>query len=132
MDVVILVYWYLGLLSAWSGPISLALYLTDSEAARYLVFRVGPDTQFGRIPDIEINRPVIQYCRVLLFSLTLLKLSGGISNNLVFYIKQIDIIRPDIRPNPTIFYLISVILFVLLFIRMILMQKEYLLCLAFH
>ncbi len=37
-------------------------------------------------PDIEITRPDIQNCRI--FSLTLLKLTGGISDNLVFYIKQ--------------------------------------------
>ena len=48
--------------------------------------RVGPDIWFGRIPDIEIIRPVIQYCRI--FSLALLKLSGRISDNVVFYIKQ--------------------------------------------
>ena len=45
--------------------------------------RVGPDIWFGRIPDIEIIRPIIQ-----IFSLTLLESSGWISDNLVFYIKQ--------------------------------------------
>ncbi len=42
----------------------------------------------GRIPDIEIIRPVnvIHYCWI--FSLALKKLSGWISDKLVFYIKQ--------------------------------------------
>ncbi len=59
--------------------------------------RVGSDIWFGRIsgriPDIEI----IQYCPI--FSLTLLKLSGWMSNNFFFISNKIDIIRPDIRPN---------------------------------
>ncbi len=59
----------------------------------------------GRIPDIEIIRLDIHYCRI--FSLTLLKLSGRISDNLVFYIKQNlyypagYTAKPDIRPNPS-------------------------------
>ncbi len=45
-----------------------------------ILLRVGPDIRSDRI-----------------FSLTLLKLSGRISDNLFFYIKQIEIIRPN--PN---------------------------------
>ncbi len=64
---------------------------------------VGLGRISGRIPDIEIIRPVIQYCRI--FRLTLLKLSGRISDNLVFYIKQNwhypagYPTKPDIRQN---------------------------------
>ncbi len=52
-----------------------------------IIYRVGPDIRFGRIsgriPGIEIIRLDIQYCRI--FSLTLLKLSSRISDNLVLY-----------------------------------------------
>ncbi len=74
--------------------------------------RVGPDIQFGRISDIEISRPVIQYCRIL----NLLKLSGRISDNLVFYMKQNWHYpagyseKPDIRssqPYPIIIYRVA-------------------------
>ena len=65
--------------------------------------KFGSDIRFGRIsgriPNIEIIRPVIHYCWI--FSLTLLKLSGRISDNLVFYIKQNwhYPAKSDIRPN---------------------------------
>ena len=55
-------------------------------------------------PDIEIIRLDIQYCRI--FGLTLLKLSGQISDNFVFYIKQNWYYpagypaKPDNRPIP--------------------------------
>ncbi len=57
------------------------------------------------IPDIEIIRPDIQASYIL--SLTLLKLSGRTSENLVFYIKQhwYYPVRSDIRPIPNIKYI---------------------------
>ncbi len=55
----------------------------------------------GRLSDIEIIRPDIQYCRI--FSLTLLKLSGWISSNLVFNLKQhwYHPVKPEIS-GPTL------------------------------
>ena len=47
----------------------------------YPLFLVGLGRISGRLPDIEIIRPDIWYCWI--FSFTLLKLSGQISDNLV-------------------------------------------------
>ncbi len=66
-----------------------------------VLITVGPGIRFGRISglitDIEIIRPDIQYCWI--FSLTLLKLSGGYPTIWSFISNKLDIIRPDSRPN---------------------------------
>ncbi len=76
--------------------------MADYRITEYLLW-------LGRIPDIEIIRPVIQYCRIL-FSLILLKLSGRITDNLIFISNKIYIIQPDIRQNrisgPTLIHII--------------------------
>ena len=76
-----------------------------------IYIRVGLDIRFGRIfgriPDIELIRPNIQYSRI--FSHTLLKLSGRLTDNLVFSIKQNLYYlvgypaEPDIQPNPNLY-----------------------------
>ena len=79
-------------------PIFSLHYFILTTCIHALLTRVGPDNRFcrisGRIPDIEIFRPDIQYCRI--FSHTLLKLSGWLSDNLV------PSFKPDIRPNPNL------------------------------
>ena len=62
-----------------------------------MYLEVGLGRISGGIPDIENIRPDIQYYWI--FSLTLLKLYGRISDKLVFSITKIYIIRPGIRPN---------------------------------
>ena len=68
-----------------------------------MVSQLGLGRISGRISDIKITRTDFQYCRI--FSLTFLKLSDRISDNLVFYIKQHWYYpagysaKSDIRPN---------------------------------
>ena len=70
------------LASRLSPPINTTDLLSTNRNDISLValgIRVGADSRFGRIPDIEIIRPVIQYCRML--GLSLLKLAGRLSDN---------------------------------------------------